>query len=235
VAEPEEETRASGLTAAEEVTREESAALDKPIENDTMHVERKRTFKTTGLARMRTTDWDPETKIVMDMLARKVDEVIEREFYEALVIMNRVYDPVREQDTDPQTGKPLMDRFGWPVWRRHQTGGYVEDWTRMTDRDREGYLYQITLYLFEWQQTQADLWAQSMYAKAVWEDSFSEGYESVDDRKATIEARTARGRLHAREDRYFAIFQTHISRRADGIVQSMERISQRLKDTLPQR
>jgi hypothetical protein len=233
VAEEHEETRASGLTTAEEVTREVSAELDRPIE-PTLDVERKKTFRTTGLARMRTTDWDVETKTVIDMLTGKVDDIIDAEFYGALVIMNSVYDQVRVQAVDDD-GHPEVDRHGWPVWARNAAGGYVEDWTRMTDRDREGFLYQITLYLFEWQQRSADFWAEAMYAKAIWEDSFSEGYESVEDRKATIEARTARGRLHAREDRYFAIFRTHISRRAEAICTAMERIGQRLKDTLPDR
>jgi hypothetical protein len=38
--------------------------------------------------------------------------------------------------------------------------------------------------------------------------------------------------MEAADERYFAIFESVLSRKADAIVRSMERLSQRLKDVM---
>jgi hypothetical protein len=70
-----------------------------------------------------------------------------------------------------------------------------------------------------------------MYAKVIWEQQFSSGYDDLPSgSKDTIEGRTARAKMVAAEDQFLAIFKTYYSRKADAIVRSMERLSQRIKD-----
>jgi hypothetical protein len=47
-----------------------------------------------------------------------------------------------------------------------------------------------------------------------------------------VEDRTQNGHLGAREERYLAIFLAARSRKAEALVKSMDRIGQRLKDTI---
>ena len=76
----------------------------------------------------------------------------------------------------------------------------------------------------------SDAWGEAMFAKAMWEETFSIGYSA--SVSGTIDDRTAAGRIGAAEERYFAIFMTLYSRKAEAITRSMALLGQRLKDTL---
>lgn len=192
--------------------------------------ERERKFKTPGFSRTRT-DWQGDDAVMMTSIRLIIDEQIARNFRDAYALMHEVYELVRTPDIDAQ-GEVQTDHYGWPIWRRTASGAFEEDWSRLTHKERERFMYQITTRLFAWEQAAADAWGESMFAKALWEDRFSIGYESSPPKtKDTIEGRTARGRLESREERYFAIFKSYYSRRADAIVRTMTLLGQRLKDT----
>jgi hypothetical protein len=99
----------------------------------------------------------------------------------------------------------------------------------LTDRRREHFLHQISAHLFEWEQASQDLWGEAMFAKAAWEERFAWGYTTSEGK--TIDDRTQRARQASQEERYFAIYRTLLSRKADALVRSMQLINQRLKDT----
>lgn len=214
-----------------EVVKEVSEEADKPTTVE-LPDERERKFKTPGFSRMRT-DWHGDDATMMSSIRLVVDQQIARNFQDAYALMHEIYDLVRTAEVDPETGEERVDPYGWPIWRRTPSGSFEEDWSRLTHKERERFLYQITTRLFAWEQAAADAWGESMFAKALWEDQFSIGYESPPATKSkdTIEGRTARGRLESREERYFAIFKAYYSRRADAIVRTMTLLGQRLKDT----
>lgn len=219
--------RASGKTTAEEVTREESKELDKTPEVE-LPDERERKFQTPGFSRIRMAWAGPEAAIIQSMHST-VDRRLGEVFGDAFEIMYEIYDLVREVETDA-TGEPVKSPDNLPKWRQTATGSYVEDWTKLSYRQRERFLFQLTTRLFNWEQMQAESWAEAMFAKVSWEQAFSAGFESVENPRATVDARNARGKREAMEDHYLAIYMSYYSRKADAIVRSMARLEQRLKD-----
>jgi len=193
------------------------------------HQDRTRTFRSTSFSRMRTA-WAPDDKIQMLEIERLAGITIMERFIAAYDLMDRIWIVVREPLTSPSTGLPMLDITKRPRWKRNAAGAFIEDWTKLGDRERLGFLYETTTHLFEWSQAAADLWGGAMFAKAIWEEAFASGFTRPAGR-LTIDDRTQMGHLASIGDRYFAIFQSLLSRKADALVRSMERLDQRLKDT----
>lgn len=221
------QTRASGETAAQEEAEKGAKEFEQPPQAE-IDVERDRMFEGTLFSRMRM-DWRGDDAIVVKRARDAVEGRILTNFSNAYAIMSDLYDVVRTPQRD-ESGQVVRDPFGFPIWTRLPSGAFEEDWSRLTTRQREDFLYRITTQLFDWEQMAADAWGEAMLAKAQWQEKFSVEY----DRPAagTIEDRTAVGNTHSADERYFAIFLSWYSRRADAIVRQQTLLSQRLKDTL---
>lgn len=189
--------------------------------------------RTPGFSRMRV-DWQPHDVPMLASLKEIADVTILRAFSDAYEIMEAVYDLAREAEVDQVTGEIKTDRFGYKVWKRRETGGYYEDFTRLTEAEIIDLLFRISTRLFDWKQRAADLWGDAMFAKAQWEEAMAIGFDAPQG-KWTVDDRTQKGRLYSREERYFAIFQSLLSRRADSIVQSMELLNLRLSQRVTMR
>lgn len=223
------ETRASGLTAAEEVTREVSEEADKTVDPEVLPEERKRTFRTPGFSRMQL-DWQGDDRDVVQRARDAVEGRIQEQFVDAFQVMYQVYDAVRTPEVDPETGEKKVDRWGLTIWKRTPSGDYEEDWSRLTRQERENLLFIITTRLWDWEQRSADAWGEAMMAKAKWEERFAIEYDKPS--AGTMDDRRARGNIGATEERYFAIFVTWYSKRAEAVVNTMGLVGQRLKDSL---
>lgn len=193
--------------------------------------ERTKETKTPGFSRMRV-DWNPHDVPVLASLRTIADGIIIKQFADAYEIMESVYDLAREAEVDEETGEIKVDRFGYKVWKRKPTGAYYEDFTKLTEAEIIDLLFRISTRLFDWKQRAAELWGDAMFAKAQWEEAMALGFDEPKG-NLTVDARTQKGRLYSREERYFAIFQSLVSRRADAVVDSMEllnlRLSQRIR------
>jgi len=187
-----------------------------------------RKWRTPGFQRMRL-DWTTEDHAILDRAKATADGRLLREFPDAYRILNRIYDVVRTVATGPD-GEPQKDQFGLAVWKKSQLGGFEEDFTKLSLKEKEDFLFSITTHSFEWQQQAADSWGEAMLAKAQWEERFSIGFDAP--ASGTVEDRTAHGRLDARDERYFALFLSMYSRKADALVRSIELLAQRLKDSM---
>lgn len=216
--------------ASERALEEESKDADKPMEVEP-HEDRTREMRTPGFSRMRT-EWHSHDAAMLGSIMQIVDARIMANFGDVYRIMNDLYDVVREPLVDPKTAEIKTDRYGWPLWAKYDSGRYIEDYSRLGHKDRDTLLMEITTRLAEWEQSAADAWGEAMFAKAQWEERFSLSFQEEAGKRLTDEMRTQRARSGAREERYFAIFQSLYSRKSEALVRSMERLSQRLKDTL---
>lgn len=220
--------RASGASGAEEEAHEVEKTLTDPIEQPAPGEER-RIFRAPAFQRMRL-DWRSEDRVVLTGAQAAVRGRLTVIFEDAYDTMGRVYDIVRTPERDLATGEIKTDQFGYPIWARGPTGSFDEDWTRLGERQKEALLFEITTRLFEWTQRAADIWGEAMLAKAQFEERFAIDYDkpmtgTVDDRKAV-------GTAGSMDERYFALFVSTLSRKADGLVRSMELLAQRLKDSM---
>lgn len=220
--------RASGRSPAEEATREASKEADRPVEPE-LDVDRRKRFRTTSFARM-PLDWSAEDKMMVARIHRTVEKRIQTEFADLLDLWYELLARVREFEYDPDTGAVIPDEDGYPRFRRTSTGAFVENWERITGKERERYIFQITTNLVDWQQRAARMWAEAMFAKAQWEEAYGLGFESIEGAKATIQDREARAKIESSQKRYFAIYVSYYSRVADGYVRSIETLGQRMKD-----
>jgi hypothetical protein len=221
--------RASGLTGGEEIAGAEAKALTEPIKEDGEGLtggpaDRPEDDHTLAPAfrRMRT-DWNSPDLDVIHQVRGAVNGVIMSKFYDLYDLHNLIFSVVRE----PDPGQ--LDEWGLPAWKM-KDGLYVEDWTKVTNREREEWLYRITTSMVRWETISADLWGEAIFARAQFEEAFSTGYEEIANPRATIEDRTARARLRAAEHRYFAVYKSYLSKRAEALVKSAERLGQRIKD-----
>jgi hypothetical protein len=186
--------------------------------------------KTPGFSRMRV-DWNPHDLPVLGAFKQIVEARVMEAFTDAYLIMEQVYDLVREPEVDETTSEIKVDRFGFKVWKTKPTGGYYEDFTVLTDAERLDLVFRISTRLFDWKQRAANLWGDAMFAKAIWEEAFALGFDEPKGR-LTVDDRTQKGRIYSREERYFAILQSLLSRRADAVVSSMELLGLRLSQSL---
>lgn len=224
-----EERRASGRLTSEEITKQVSDKADDPIDvSVTEPGEVDFQFDTPGFGRIRV-DWrGPEAQVIRKV-EHGVAKVLWEEFWSLYVIQDEfqalVRDPLMRPD-DPT--KPLLDEDGQQAWARDPvTGLPVEDWTRLTDYWRYHYQHQVMNALFGWEQSAEKLRGRSLFAKAKWEELFASGYESlptISATRPTVDDREHRAKLVAAEERYFAVFVSTTSRRADALVKSMIRL-----------
>lgn len=220
--------RSSGRSAAEEEAREAELDFDAAMTQE-VDVERERTVGHLGFSRMRT-EWRRDERAMMDRVKAAVDTVLIEHFSDTYAVMNDLYDVVREPVVDGE-GVIQIDRHGFTVYARNPvTGAYLEDWSRLGIRQREDFLYRITAALFGWRQRAEDMRGEALFAKAVWVESFARAYDRPVS--GTIEDRNAVANRESAEDRYFALYLTLLSRKADALASSMELIGQRLKDGL---
>lgn len=224
--------RASGDTAAVEEAEKSADEASAPFEDDQLPEEREEWFRNPGFRRMKTV-WEGEDKRMMDRVKVAIERRVWDTFPEALAIMNDLYDIVRERAVNPTTGEVVVDAYGQPVWVKNEfTGAYVEDWTLLTTRQKEDFLFRITTQLFEWEQRAGDLWTEAMFSKGMFTERFAIEFDAPIH--GTIDDRNARGNKEAAEERYFALMNSATSRRADALVRSMTHLMLRLRDTLGQ-
>ncbi|MFD8650689.1 hypothetical protein [Streptomyces mirabilis] len=209
-----------------EIAREADEPLTVDIDPD-----RTRETSSTGFARMRT-DWRPGEGAEILGIVQQASGIIHRTFPDAYLIMNELWELVRNPVVVVGTGEIKTDIFGWPEWVKLPSGAYEEDYTRLTAREKEEFLLRITTGLLEWEQKASSVWLEAMLAKGRWEEAMATGFTAPMQGRTTVEDRTQRGRVYAAEDRYHAIFRAAVSRSAEQLVRSMERLGQRLKDSL---
>jgi hypothetical protein len=212
------------MASAEETISEPDHPLD---ESDTQGEPKK--WRTPGFQRMRL-DWSSDDREVLNRAKSTAEGRLWNEFPEAYRLLYRIYDIVRFAEVDPETGEVLMDNWGLPRWKKDLVGSYLEDFSKLGIKEKEDILFTLTTHLVEWQQLAANAWGEAMFAKAQWEERFSMGYDAP--MSGTIEARTAAGRLDSRDERYFALYVSMYSRKADALIRSLELLGQRIKDSM---
>jgi hypothetical protein len=204
-------------------------APDEPMQDVEIGKRDTTSFRTPGFQRMRL-DWSSDDRSVLNRAKDTAEGRLYREFPEVYRLLYRVYDVVRTAEVNPDTGEIMMDQWGLPRWQKDAVGSYLEDFSKLGIKEKEDILFTITTHLVEWQQLAADAWGEAMFAKAQWEERFSIGYDAP--MSGTIEARTAAGRLDSRDERYFALFISLYSRKADALIRSLELLGQRIKDSM---
>jgi hypothetical protein len=205
---------------------------EKPAEVD-LHLDRTRTFSSMSFSRMRT-NWTSEDRDVIDVAKAQADREIMMEFGDAYRLLANLYEIVREPELGPG-GIPEKDRYGFPKWKKDATGMHVEDWSRLTERGKEDFLFGITTRLVLWEQKVAEWWGEAMFAKGIWEDRFASSFRdtaAMESKRPTVDDRTQHAQYDARDQRYFAIYMSMRSKQAEALVKSLERLAQRIKDTI---
>jgi hypothetical protein len=206
----------------------EAGQRDEPAEVE-IHEDRTRETRTPGFTRM-VTDWNGPDRTTVQQVIGVVNRQIMQDFADAFEVMNEIYlvarMPVLEGDVIQ------VDEYGQPLWERTPSGNFVEDWSKFGHKLREHYIFLISTRLFEWEQRSQDGWGEAMLAKAQWEEAFSIGFDEPEGR-LTVDDRTHKGRLNARQERYLAIVKSLYSRKAEALVKAMVLLDQRLKDTTP--
>lgn len=216
--------------AAEAALEREQEGAEVPAEVDP-HEDRTKEMRTPGFARMRV-DWHASDAPMMASIAKHAEDRIFTDFVDAYQVIHDIFEVVRVPKTNDE-GEIVVDRHGYTVWDTAESGRYIEDYSLLGIKERSNFLHQITVRLFEWEQRAANYWGEAMFSKAQWEERFAiEFLDTEGAVRKTDEGLTQKARKGSRDERYFAIYQSLCSRKADALVRSLERIGQRLKDSL---
>lgn len=207
---------------------ERLAEADAPMEVE-LHEDKTREMKTPGFSRFQT-DWDGPHGEVVKTIHAVIDNRILVDFADAFVILNDLFEVVREPVVDLDTGEVLKDQHGWPIWQRDKHGHYIENYGNLSIRQREDLMHKITTHLVEWEQKAQAKWFEAMLAKALYEEEFANLFVAGEGRQ-TDALRENRARTGASQQRVFGIVQSYYSRKADALVRSMILVGQRIKDT----
>ncbi len=213
----------------------EDVTTEEPMSSDP-HPDRTRENARTSFSRMRGS-WDgDDARMLMEMEAL-AEKIVRRRFAVIFGVRSRVHAHVRTQAHNESTGEYLTYEDGTPVWVTDEWGVPVEDWGMLADRDRLSLLGVIATHMFEWEIAKANTWFEAMVAKGQWEEIFSRGYTALPGHvvsgKPTIEDRTHHSQKNAAKERYFALFESYISRMADGLVSSVKGLQRVLENTQP--
>lgn len=219
--------RASGETTAnavaEEVTEELTSLPDVELPE-----ERQTQWRTPGFSRMRMT-WRPEDRVVIEQARQMVDGMVMRAFADLYRVLHELYDVVREPEVNDD-GEALLDDYGLKVWKRNEVGHYVEDWSRLTRREKERFLFVFTTSLFDWQSRAGDAWLEAMLAKSQFTERFAIAFDAP--MSGTVDDRTSVAQVDASEERNFAILMSAYSRKVDSLIRTVELLGNRIKDSL---
>ena len=205
---------------------EESAALAQPVQTGEGDDRR---LRTPGFTRMRF-DWRPEDRVVMTRAREIAHRRLVTEFADVYEVLWEVYRVVRNPLVDEKTGEIMVDDYGLQLWARNENGGYDEDFSKLTKAEKERFMFLLVTRAFEWDQRAADIRGEALMAKAQFEERFAIGFDAPP--QGTVDDRRAAGNLDAREERYFAIYMTWFSRKADALLDSAHRLESRLRDAL---
>jgi hypothetical protein len=218
--------------AAEQASRvlaEVSKEADEPMDVE-MDPDRTRENTSTGLSRIRTDYFNDDDAEIQSIIA-EVEGVLRRTFPGVYMVMNDLWMHVRKPVANPATGEMMLDIFGWPVWEKLPGGAYDEDYSRLTNAEKDHFLLQITTLVGEWGQEAENLRAHAQFRKVLWEGAMADGFVAPTGR-VTVEERTQRGRAASMDDRLRAVYRHVLSRKAERLVRDMELLGQRLKDSL---
>jgi len=206
---------------------------EQPIE-PTTSTERSRQFRYTNFSRMRFS-WIGEDRARLDEIQRQADLALRSRFQDALDLLDRIFLCVREPAVDGE-GEVRLGPDGRPVWQADEQGHPVEDWSLLGDTQRGNFLFAINTHLYGWEQGAVDLWAEAMYAKVNWEEKFANAFIKLPGNaisgKPTIDDRTQTGHAFSAQERYFAVYCSALSRKADALIRSMTRIGRMLENTM---
>ena len=219
--------RSDGKSVADTNAEEVIAAAEQ--EEEVVEADDWKRFRTPGFQRMRL-NWLSDDKRVVAQSRAVVGHRLLEEFRDLFLLTDRIFSVIRTPIFDPETGEIATNADGATQWVLAESGYPQEDYSRLTMREREQFLFEITVNLIFWQQRAADIWGEAMLAKAQWEERHAHGFDLP--RSGTDATRENSGKLTSRDERYFAVFMGWYSKKADSLVRSIELLGQRLKDSL---
>lgn len=212
----------------------DDATAEEPMTSDP-HPDRTQEVTRAGFSRMRSGWAGDDARMVMELEALS-DRIVRSRLAAAFAIIERIQRHVRVPATD-RNGEVLTYDDGTPQWEKDEWGIPVEQWELLPDTDRLRLIGLIHSHMLEFELVKANIWAEAMYAKAEWEEIFSRGYTALPDHvvsgKPTIEDRTHYSQKNAAQERYFALYQSALSRKADAVVRTLTGMQRFMENTWP--
>lgn len=224
--------RLHGQTGAEEEAKDSASELDKQVDQTKAAKDVLKTLNLTrGFQRMKMDLQGTERDVVNSMMAQ-MEKVIHEEYAEEFAIMNDLHWEVREPVVDKETGEVQYDQWGFPEYEKAPDGSYIEDWSRLTQKQIKHFIFRIINSTYAGEQRSADAWGRALLAKTRYEEAFAVAFDNHPNAKATNEVRHEHAESTAIDYKYYAVLQTWYSRKAEGIVKRLDILHQRMKDSL---
>lgn len=162
----------------------------------------------------------------------RIEEVSERlaaeMFGEAEQALERFYASVRTPETEVIDGERVTTvRDGKIVWRKDETGRFIEDWDRLEGIELEATILALQRVILTVSDEVSKLYGRALVADKVRDDAWAEFYRKPIE--GTKDDRAAYATLHTREPRwyFYACFLVH--RRLSDKLQEMKETKKTLE------
>ena len=155
-------------------------------------------------------EWSEDEKSDLDFIQQSIEQRIRQDYAQAFAIEEQVLAKVRT---------PLPPGQG-PGWARNTDGSYVEDWSRITPKEMEGFVQAASSEAFFASQRVIDSYAEAVFAKFNYDDAYDEAYSGI--LTGTVGDKTAKAKRKTQKERWMALYRTLYYKRAKEVVDRLD-------------
>lgn len=169
--------------------------------------------------------WRPDDRKILEQIRAGVDELFSELYAESFRTVDSFYETLRVPET--VEGVVQFDSGGRVIWKKDFRGQEIEDWSQLTGQDLEKTLLDITRLKLILAPQVNDLLLEAIFAKHIFDDMLSEGFEEV--LQGTIPDRNAHAARKARMDKYHAYFRFYLYSHAEAFLKELNNFSRILE------
>lgn len=219
-----------GDEMAEKLRKEQMSIVEEDTKE--MESEEKRVvgLEKAGLFSKLEFKWKAEDQLILDRIRAACNTVTMNEYRALQRTLDELYENIRVPELTPN-GFPLTDEKGRFVWKRHENGRLVEDWSRMDGMDLEVSIFNLQRSRVELATRTNELLQEAIFAKHIFNDEYYEGYRSLVE--GTQGDRTAQANRSTREEKYFSFYRFCLWQSADVLlkeISNLQRVMERIRD-----
>jgi hypothetical protein len=170
--------------------------------------------------------WSEDEQDTIDTIKGAVDQMVQKEYQEAYLVVRSIMNRVREYQLD-DSGKAMLDEKGAPVWKRNPDGSVAEDYSRLDASDLDSAILKLATYAFFAGQWSIDAYMEAVFAKYMADDAHSDAFASI--RTGTIQDKTVTADKKSRLERYRAFYKAYSHKRIKELIDRMDSLRRSLE------
>lgn len=172
--------------------------------------------------------WRPEDRDILERIRMAAETMFDEAFGDAITVLDDFFLQLRIPEQ--RNGIVVRGADGRPVWKKDESGRFVEDWNQLTGQDIEVALVNLERVKFGLVPQVNQLLMEAVYARNVASDVHDDAWGQV--MEGTQGDRSARSNRESRQDRYAAYFRYYLWQTADVFLKQIDSFMKTLTNIL---